>query len=89
MKPGEGKGHKACAALCLEGGSPAALVARDAGGATALLWLVGGDGAPLGRELVDLVAEPVAVAGELVRFGARAVLVTERAKIRRVDRSAP
>jgi sulfoxide reductase heme-binding subunit YedZ len=89
MKPGEGKGHKACAILCLEGGSPAALVARDASGDTAVLWLVGGDGRPLGRELVDLVAEPVTVAGELVRFGARAVLVTERAKIRRVDRPAP
>lgn len=89
MKPGEGKGHKACAILCLEGGSPAALVARDASGATAVLWLVGGDGRPLGRELADLAAEPVAVAGELVRFGARAVLVTERAKIRRVDRPAP
>jgi sulfoxide reductase heme-binding subunit YedZ len=89
MKPGEGKGHKACAVLCLEGGSPAALVARDAAGATAVLWLVGQDGRPLGRELADLAAEPVVVAGELVRFGARAVLVTERAKIRRVDRPAP
>jgi nitrite reductase/ring-hydroxylating ferredoxin subunit/DMSO/TMAO reductase YedYZ heme-binding membrane subunit len=89
MKPGEGKGHKACSILCLEGGSPAALVARDAGGTTAVLWLVGTDGRPLGRELADLAAEPVAVAGELVRFGERAVLVTERAKIRRVDRPAP
>lgn len=89
MKPGEGKGHKACAILCIEGGSPAALVGRDVHGDTTVLWLVGGDGRPLGRDLVDLVAEPVEVTGELMRFGARAVLVTDRAKIRRVERPAP
>ncbi|MCM2269420.1 MAG: ferric reductase-like transmembrane domain-containing protein [Thermoanaerobaculia bacterium] len=88
MKPGEGKSHKACAVLCIEGGSPAALVARTATGETALFWLVGGDGRPLGRELLDVVGEPVAVAGELLRVGARAILVTDRAKIRRVEAPA-
>jgi methionine sulfoxide reductase heme-binding subunit len=88
MKPGEGKSHKECAILCLAGGSPAALVARSAAGEMAVLWLVGGDGRPLGRELVDRVAEPVTVTGELVRLGGRVLLVTDRASIRRVERPA-
>jgi len=88
MKPGEGKSHKACAILCISGGSPAALVVRTPAGETALLWLVSADGRPLGRELLDLVAEPVEVEGELVRLGSRVLLVTERARIRRLEPTA-
>jgi len=89
MKPGVGKSHKACAALCITGGSPAALVVRSADGRDALLWLVAADGHPLGRELLDLVAEPVAIDGELVRLGGRLLLVTERARIRALEPIAP
>jgi len=84
MKPGEGKSHRACAALCIAGGSPAAFVARAADGTTTVLWLVARDGRPLGRELLELLAEPVEVAGELVTVGGRALLVTERAAFRRL-----
>jgi nitrite reductase/ring-hydroxylating ferredoxin subunit len=85
MKPGEGRSHKACAIRCVSGGSPAALVARGPAGETAVLWLVSPAGAPLGRELLDVVGEPVSAAGELVRLGDRVILVTERAKIRRLE----
>jgi hypothetical protein len=84
MKPGEGKSHRDCAVRCLSGGSPAAFVARSERGEVALLWLVSRTGAPLGRELLDVVAEPVAIEGELVRFGGRAILLTERSAVRRL-----
>jgi nitrite reductase/ring-hydroxylating ferredoxin subunit/DMSO/TMAO reductase YedYZ heme-binding membrane subunit len=85
MKPGEGRSHRACAIRCVSGGSPAAFVARDRAGGWAALWLVSAAGRPLGRELLDVVGEPVAATGELVRLGDRMLLVTERAKIRRVE----
>ena len=84
MKPGEGKGHRDCAVRCISGGSPAALVARTPEGETAVLLLVGAAGAPLGRELLDLVAEPVEVEGEVLRVGGLTLLETAPASIRRL-----
>ncbi len=84
MKPATGKSHKDCAIRCISGGSPAALVARSTAGEVALFWLVAPDGRPLGRELLDVVAEPVEVAGELTLLGGRSILVTDRARIRRI-----
>jgi nitrite reductase/ring-hydroxylating ferredoxin subunit/DMSO/TMAO reductase YedYZ heme-binding membrane subunit len=81
MKPGEGKAHRDCAVRCISGGSPAALVARTSDGETFVLLLVTPDGRPLGPELLDRVAEPVAVDGEVVRLGNLALLVTEASAV--------
>lgn len=84
MKPGAGKPHRACAARCISGGAPAMLRAEDRGGETALYLLVGRDGRPLGPELLPWVAEPVAVAGEVVRSGRLWQLRTEPRDITRL-----
>ncbi len=81
MKPGEGKAHRDCAVRCISGGSPAALVARTPAGETFVLLLVTTDGRLLGPELLDRVAEPVAVDGEVVRLGNLALLVTEASAV--------
>jgi nitrite reductase/ring-hydroxylating ferredoxin subunit len=83
MKPGDGKSHRDCAVRCISGGSPAALVARTAKGEAWVLLLVTPDGRPLGRELLDLVAEPVEVEGEVLRLGGLPLLVTGLPAIRR------
>jgi hypothetical protein len=62
MKPGEGKTHKACAALCLRGGIPPMLVTRD-GARTEFHLLADENGGALEGDVLD---EVVAVAGELV-----------------------
>jgi len=85
MKPADGKSHKACAIRCISGGVPAAFVVRPARGEMAVLWMVSPSGRPLGPELLDLVAEPVELDGELVRIDGRAILVVDRADIRRAD----
>ena len=84
MKPGSGKSHRDCAVRCISGGSPAAFVARSVGGEVAVFWLVAPDGRPLGRELLDIVAEPVELSGELALVGGRSILVADRARIRRI-----
>ncbi len=86
MKPGDLKSHKACAIRCLSGGTPAGLVVRATDGDAAVLWLVGRDGHPLGRELLDVVAEPVEVTGDLLRLDGRELLVTDRASVRPLTR---
>lgn len=83
MNPGERKVHRDCAARCISGGLPPALVARDASGQARMLLLVGGDGRALNREVLPFVAEPLEVSGLLVRAGSNLILKAEPARFRR------
>ena len=72
MNPGQGKVHRDCAARCLSGGIPPALVVRDADG-TAMTVVV----ANWRREMLEHVGEPVTLRGRLVRSAGRLILYAE------------
>ena len=63
MKPGGGKTHKACAALCLAGGIPPMLVVRRRDEREEFWLLVREDGGEAGEVARDWVGEPVEVRG--------------------------
>lgn len=86
MNPGSGKTHSACAARCLSGGIPPLLVVTAGAGSPGTVLLTAARGESLGAEIADLVAEPVAVSGELIHHGELRYLRTERRSIRRLDR---
>src|SRR3954468_6660977 len=65
MNPGQGKVHRDCAARCISGGIPPALLARDASGGAKLLPLTGPGGASINKQVLEFVAEPVVVSGTL------------------------
>jgi len=69
MKPGEGKVHRACATLCIKGGIPPLLSARDRDGNTLSAILVSPEGRPVNEAVLELVALPVRVSGQLERRG--------------------
>jgi hypothetical protein len=69
MRPGHGKTHKACAALCIRGGVPPSLWARDGEGRESVLLMTDAKGGPLGEDILPLVADPVEATGEIVRVG--------------------
>ena len=89
MKPGQGKAHKDCAVRCISGGAPPAFVVRAAGAGgekrTLILLLVGSDGGSIAGRILDLVAEPVEIEGEVSRLGDQLVFSTDPASIRRID----
>lgn len=89
MKPGQGKAHKDCAVRCISGGAPPAFVVRAAGKGgeerTLILLLVGSDGGPIADRILDLVAEPVEIEGEVARLGDQLVFSTDPASIHRID----
>jgi hypothetical protein len=69
MNPGHTKPHRECASLCIRGGIPPLLVARDAEGRSVALWLVSERGQPVNQEILDFVAEPVEITGQVMRNG--------------------
>ncbi len=89
MKPGQGKAHRDCAVRCISGGAPPAFVVRAAGPAgeerTLILLLVGADGGSIAGRILDLVAEPVEIDGEVSRLGDQWLLSTDPETIRRID----
>jgi hypothetical protein len=85
MNPGELKPHRACAVRCISGGIPPVLCVRDAAGRASWLLLVSADGAPVNAEVLDLVAEPVEITGEVLRTGDQLVLRADPATYRRLE----
>jgi hypothetical protein len=79
MNPGRTKVHRDCAARCISGGIPPALVTTDG-----FYLLVGGDGRPLNEELIPWVAETIEVHGELESSGETLILRMEPASFRRL-----
>ncbi|HAV63569.1 MAG TPA: hypothetical protein DCY13_14530 [Verrucomicrobiales bacterium] len=86
MNPGRLATHRGCAVRCLSGGVPPILLVQYEGGRTEHYLLVGSDGRALNREILDFVAEPVTITGEVARQGDLLVLRAEPGDIARLER---
>lgn len=69
MKPGDGKGHKACATQCITGGIPPLLCTWTGDGTKQYYLLIDSQGRSARELIVAYVGEPVAVTGRLGRIG--------------------
>jgi hypothetical protein len=70
MQPGQGKPHKACAALCIRGGLPPVFCPEAlCGSAASAPLLTDASGNPHGDELVPFVADPIIASGRIVQIG--------------------
>jgi hypothetical protein len=79
MNPGRSKVHRDCAARCISGGIPPALVTADG-----FYLLVGSDGRALRHEVLGWVGETIEVQGNVERSGETLILHTETARFRRI-----
>ncbi len=86
MNPGALTPHRACAIRCISGGIPPVLLVRRTNGPALLLLLVSPDGRPVNQQVLDLVAEPVEITGEVERQGELLILRAAPASYRRVTR---
>ena len=84
MNPGTLKPHRACATRCISGGIPPMLAVRTSDGATMYLLLVSKDGQTVNKEVLDLIAEPVTITGEMVQHGDLLFLHADPATYQRV-----
>lgn len=69
MNPGEGQVHQACALRCISGGIPPIYVVRDQLGQNLYLLLEGKDGRALNQEVLDMIALPVEIKGDVIKEG--------------------
>lgn len=84
MNPGETKVHRECAVRCISGGVPPMLIARDVAGNKVALQLVSASGAPVNQDVLDFVAEPVEIRGQVVRAGEQLFLKAEPKSYKRM-----
>lgn len=84
MNPGERKTHRACATLCIEGGIPPMLLVREPSGESQRFLLVSADGRAVNRDVLDTVAVPVRITGEVWRTDDMLVLRADPATYERV-----
>ena len=86
MNPGQLTPHRACAVRCISGGIPPVLLVRSKDGPPLYLLLVSSDGQPVNKQVLDMVAEPVQITGEVERQGELLVLRADPKTFRRVGK---
>jgi hypothetical protein len=84
MVPGEGVTHRGCAALCLRGGIPAALLVKQKNGVPSL-YLIAGSAATRDRAIA-WAGEVVEMTGTVTQPGGWQVLTTQPGAWRRLER---
>ena len=84
MNPGQLLPHRACAIRCISGGIPPVLLVRQKDGPAIYLLLVSAEGKPVNQQVLDLVAEPVQITGEVERQGDLLILRADPATYRKL-----
>jgi hypothetical protein len=84
MKPGTGKTHKDCAALCVRGGIPPLFIVRSADSSTAYL-LRDPSGGPIDPSISPFIADPIELSGELSTLAGVPILTVRPSDIRRLS----
>ena len=74
MNPGNLKVHKSCAISCIKGGMPPVFVAKDEVGNVAYYLLEDLNGNPVFDQVLDKVAEPLEIKGEVIKQGDLVIL---------------
>jgi hypothetical protein len=74
MNPGQLTPHRACAIRCISGGVPPVLLVRQKDSPAIYLLLVSADGEPVNKQVLEMVAVPVEITGEVERQGELLIL---------------
>lgn len=84
MNPGSLTPHRGCAVRCISGGIPPILLVRQEKGPPLYFLLVSSDGSPVNKQVLDMVAAPVEITGNIVRQGELSILRADPSTYRRV-----
>ncbi len=83
MNPGQLTPHRACAVRCISGGCPPVFLVQPNDGPPIYLLLVSAEGKPVNQQILDKVAEPLEIGGEVERQGELLILKADPSTYRR------
>jgi hypothetical protein len=86
MNPGRLTPHRACAVRCISGGIPPILLVRQKEGKPLYFQLVSSEGRAVNKQVLDMIAEPIEITGEVIRQGELSVLRSDPATYRRIGK---
>ena len=85
MKPGAGKTHMGCAIRCISGGVPAVFHVHNPADEVLDLVLIDEQGRTVNDRVLDLVAQAVAIEGEVIQYDNLLALKADPSTYRRVS----
>lgn len=85
MNPGQSKPHRDCAVACLRGGIPPLFIVKDVQGNVSELWLLSEKGDSVNDQILNFVAEPIEISGEVSRIGDQLFFKISPALIKRIQ----
>ncbi len=68
MKPGKGKIHRSCAALCISGGIPPVLATTDENNISEYYLLTDKNGNPINEQILPYIGKPSILTGDVVQI---------------------
>ena len=88
MKPGYGKIHRSCAALCIAGGIPPVLVSSEGTSPSPYFLLTDLKGTPLHKDILPYIGQPLKLAGEAYKIGDWYSLRIDVSKAQKLNRES-
>ena len=84
MKPGQSKTHRACAIRCISGGVPAVFRVQNSRDDVMYFLLADAEGKAVKDGIIDLVADPVRIQGEVIQYDDMFVIQADPATYERI-----
>ena len=88
MKPGYGKIHRSCAALCIAGGMPPVLVSAAESGEEAYFLLTDLKGKPIHKDILPYIGQPALINGEVEQIGDWKLMKISVDRIQKLDKTS-
>jgi hypothetical protein len=85
MNPGQLIPHRACAIRCISGGCPPVFLVRQKEGPPIYLLLISAEGRPVNQQVLDRVAEPLEISGQVERQGELLILKADPSTYHRIN----
>lgn len=85
MKPGQGKPHKSCAGLCIEGGIPPMFVVQNENKQADYYLIIGEHGEKINQEITKHIASPVRISGRIESFDEWNIIYIDPSQIQQLE----